>query len=361
MLLKSLGDSSNLFDPHSSFTIADHYAALRRPYVFETPIPVDIFIDYGCAFQLRFVPNIDERNVASITRTAEGFNILLDDGESVQTERVVIAVGIRAFTYVPELLAALPEEFVTHSADYGAVDALLGKKVAVLGSGASAIDLAAALYERGVDTSIISRRQNICFQSPPGAQKFHHKLLYPDTPIGGGWDLWLYANAPQLFHLLPERTRFWLVATTLGAAPGWFMTERVLGRIPIILGHRLEHAEIADGRVRLRLASLDGTRIDFIADRIVAATGFRIDTERLGFLSRGLKDEIATERGAPVLSGNFESSAKGLYFIGAATAPSFGPVMRFVVGAGYTMRRIAAALGGSTIGAKRSLPVLVKD
>ena len=30
------------------------------------------------------------------------------------------------------------------------------------------------------------------------------------------------------------------------------MSERILGHIPIISGHRLEHAEISQGRVQLK-------------------------------------------------------------------------------------------------------------
>jgi len=36
----------------------------------------------------------------------------------------------------------------------------------------------------------------------------------------------------------------------------------------------------------------------------------------------------------------------GLRIVGPATAMSFGPMFRFVVGAGYTARTIADSLGG---------------
>ncbi len=355
MLLKSLGASANLFDPANEFTVANYCADHHLSYAEQIPIPVDIFVNYAAAFQRHFVPDVDERQVVSIARDAGGFRIRLDDGRSLSTANVVIAVGIREFAYVPEVLGALPAEFVTHSVDYGPIDARLGQKVVVIGSGASAIDLAAALDEQAIDVSVISRRPVLSFQSPPRPTKLHHRLRSPDTPIGGGWDLWFYANAPQLFRLLPERLRFRLVATSLGPAPGWFMTERVLGRIAITSGHRLERAEIEGGRVRLETLSLDGARVEFTADHVVAATGYRVDISRLGFLSPALTNEIATAVGAPVLSRNFESSAKGLYFIGAATAPSFGPVMRFVVGAGHTVRRVTAALARSADSRARPL------
>ena len=186
--------------------------------------------------------------------------------------------------------------------------------------------------------------------------------MAPDTPIGGGWALWFYANAPQLFRLLPEATRFRIVSNALGPSPGWFMTERVRGRIPILSGQRLANAEIVDGRVKLTNISADGERREMTFDKVVAATGFRIDLSRLSILERGLRDAIATSGGAPVLSGSFETSVKGCYFIGATTAPCFGPVMRFVAGAGFTVRKVAAALKRSPVMAHQApQPELVKS
>ena len=46
--------------------------------------------------------------------------------------------------------------------------------------------------------------------------------------------------------------------------------------------------------------------------------------------------------GAPVLSPDFETSMPGLHVIGPASADSFGPVSRFVFGAIYPARRLAA-------------------
>jgi hypothetical protein len=44
--------------------------------------------------------------------------------------------------------------------------------------------------------------------------------------------------------------------------------------------------------------------------------------------------------GTPILSSNFESSIPGLYFVGIAAANSFGPVMRFAFGAGFSAKRL---------------------
>ena len=48
--------------------------------------------------------------------------------------------------------------------------------------------------------------------------------------------------------------------------------------------------------------------------------------------------------GAPAPSSSFEASAPDLYFIGLASAYSFGPVMRFLDGANYSARRLVGHL-----------------
>ena len=49
-----------------------------------------------------------------------------------------------------------------------------------------------------------------------------------------------------------------------------------------------------------------------------------------------------------MLSSSFESSVPGLYFTGLAAANSFGPVMRFAFGAGYTSRHLSEMIAKST-------------
>jgi hypothetical protein len=53
-----------------------------------------------------------------------------------------------------------------------------------------------------------------------------------------------------------------------------------------------------------------------------------------------LKQSIAREGGAPVLDSRFETSVPGLFIVGIASAPTFGPVMRFMFGA----KHVAPAL-----------------
>jgi len=66
------------------------------------------------------------------------------------------------------------------------------------------------------------------------------------------------------------------------------------------------------------------------ADHVVAATGYRVDTQKLTFLGDRIQAGLGRVAGAPALSRNFESTVPGLYFVGTSAANSFGPMLRFV-------------------------------
>ena len=88
----------------------------------------------------------------------------------------------------------------------------------------------------------------------------------------------------------------------------------------------------------------DGAQHEIFADHIIAATGFRPDLRRLGFMDANLRGQIAHLEHTPRLSDQFETSVPGLYVLGVLAANIFGPLMRFMVGAEYATPRVAAHL-----------------
>ena len=124
------------------------------------------------------------------------------------------------------------------------MDTLVGRKVLVIGGGASAVDLAWSLFQRGADVSLVFRRPEINFHPEPPPRNWYSAMRSPDSPIGGGWKLFFYSHAPHIFRLLPEMTRQRIVATTLGPFPGWFMTARVPGQVPMLGGLQVMGTEV---------------------------------------------------------------------------------------------------------------------
>jgi hypothetical protein len=69
--------------------------------------------------------------------------------------------------------------------------------------------------------------------------------------------------------------------------------------------------------------------------------------------------ELAHVDGAPRLSRNFETSVPGLYVIGPAAANSFGPMLRFAAGAGFTSRRLSRHIAAVQTSRSRRRPAAV--
>jgi hypothetical protein len=110
------------------------------------------------------------------------------------------------------------------------------------------------------------------------------------------------------------------------------------------LGCTPQSAEIQNGKVLLHLRNADGSQRELRTDHVIAATGYKVDMERLTFVSPEIRSKIKVVNGTPLLSSSFESSVSGLYFVGVAAANSFGPVMRFAFGAGFAARRITRTM-----------------
>ena len=348
MMLKSDGSSSDLSEPEGHLTLKE-FCGQRRFEHHDTqkPVPLDTFIEYGLAFQRRFVPMVEPRLLVSLARSSNNFSLRFADGEVVAARRVIVAVGIIPFRWMPGFLGGLPPELLSHSSQFGTVDHFRGKAVAVLGAGASALDLAALLHEQGAETSVIARRAELDFHSFPASRAVWRRVLRPNTGIGLGWRLRIFSDAPQVFRALPQKVRRHQVSTLLGPSGGWFMKDRILGRVQLLTGRTTQKALIRNGRVHLSLSTSDGRQSEIAADHVIAATGYRIDLRQLKFLTTETLARIRSVENEPLLSANFESTVPGLFFVGPMSMSSFGPVTRFVYGAKYTAFRIVGHLARS--------------
>jgi hypothetical protein len=348
MSLKSEGFASRLYDPAGAMTLERYCREVGQPYAHVgIPVPIETFIAYGLAFQQRLLPNLQQQNITSIKRTDGGFDVTAEDGERVRARRVVVAAGIAHFAYVPPVLADLPSELMTHSSKHADLSGFRGRKVAVVGAGASAVDLAALLHEIGAHVELVARAKAIAFHDPPMEPRpLMQRIMRPRSTIGLGWRSRLCVDAPWLFRMMPESFRHRVVRAHLGPAPGWFVRDKVVGRFPAHLGVSVSSAEVRGNQVRLSLGR-NGTAHEIDVDHVIAGTGYRVSLPRLRFLDSELLREIRVAAETPVLGPSFESSVPGLYFVGPASANCFGPLARFACGAEFTARRISAHLAAT--------------
>jgi thioredoxin reductase len=360
MMLKSDGFASNIYDPENAFTLERFCAERGIEYADAgTPVRLETFASYGLAFKDRMVPELEDKLVVGVDRLRGGFHLQLADGETVHARSVVLAVGITHFDYVPENLAHLPAEFLSHSARHHEVEPFRGRHVVVIGAGSSALDLAGLLHEVGAHVELVSRRKELKFHSQPTGRPRSHweQIRHPQSGLGPGIRSRFFANAPLAFHCLPERFRVEAVRRTLGPSGGWFIRDKVIGKVPLHLGCTPQGVEVQNGKVKLSIRSTEGGEREIVSEHIIAATGYKVDLERLTFLNPEIRAQLQTVNGSPALSSSFESSVAGIYFVGIAAANSFGPVMRFAFGAGFAARRITQAMTRAFVESPTTAPV----
>ena len=361
MMLKSDGFASNLYDPSGSFTLKKFCSEKGIEYSdLSLPVRLETFSAYGLAFKDRLVPELDERMVVSLDRVSDGFRLELADGEKLNARRVILAVGITHFDYVPETLSHLSSEFVTHSYRHQNLEPFKGRSVAVLGGGASAIGLVGLLKEIGAQPTLIARQKTLEFHDMLPVDKprsLWERIRRPQSGLGPGLKSRFFADAPQWFHYLPEFLRIEAVRRSLGPAGHWYSRDKVVGQLPLLLGCEMKRAVASDQKVKLTIQNADGTQQEVITEHVIAGTGYKVDIDRLKFLSHEIRSRVKTVSKTPVLSSNFESSIPGLYFVGIAAANSFGPVMRFAFGANFAARTLTKTVSHALSSSRASVSV----
>lgn len=356
MFLKSEAFASNLSDPQRGYTLKRFCTENGIEYGDSTdkgpPVSLETFTAYGLWFQKQLVPDVEDRAVVGLEQSAKGFLLRLDDGDTVTARRVIVAIGTTYFAYVPESLSHLPSDLLSHASEHHDLSRFRGRDVSVLGGGASALDLAALLHGVGATVRLIARQSSLSWSTkiyrPPW------RRWYPLCGLGGGGKSILRGakkrfceHAPMLFRHLPTQARVQINLTLLPPSGAWPIRQCV-EQLPLLLGHVLKRAEARDTSVHLRLIAPDGAEREVWTDHLIAATGYRLDLRKLTFLNEPLRLRLRSIGSAPILSANFESSIPSLFFVGLASANTFGPVMRHTLGARYTARRLSWHLARST-------------
>ena len=162
--------------------------------------------------------------------------------------------------------------------------------------------------------------------------------MFPWTDVGSPPFNQVIAR-PALFRSLPAVARVSIDRRTMRASVAAWLKPRIDG-VRLSTSRTVVHAEPRNHHIGLVLDDASVRKFD----HVVLATGFRINLARLSFLNRELLAAIRRTAGYPHLNYGFESSVKGLHFIGATAAYSFGSVTRFVAGTTYSAAALSAAI-----------------
>jgi FAD-dependent urate hydroxylase len=346
MVLKSERFASSLWDPQRRYTLRRYCAALGLPYrPVGSPLPREQFLEYAEWFrqQTRIEPR--DFKVSSLRRVPGGFGVQLEDGSSFTSRQVILATGHMAFRVLPPELAHLPEPLVLHSTAIGDVRRYAGRDVCLIGAGQSALETAALLHECGARVQVLVRRQRIEWNAPSRARPLLARMVNPDAGVASGWKSLAISELPRVFRrCFPPEKRHRFVALSYGASGAWWLRERVEGHIAVRLGASVSSVEALGDGVRLRVRDATGASV-IDAQHVIAGTGFRVNIDRLGYLEASLARAIDREAaGVPALDARFETSVPGLFIVGVASAPVFGPIMRFMYGAKHVAPVLARCL-----------------
>ena len=101
--LKSYCFGANISTPTPGFSFAD-YSKPRGLETFE-PCSIEDFSAYGHWFQKLNVPWVESVDVVLVAREADGFAVVLANGERFIANRVVIATGLTCFDHTPPVLS----------------------------------------------------------------------------------------------------------------------------------------------------------------------------------------------------------------------------------------------------------------
>lgn len=363
MYLKSQGFASNLSDPGGTHTLAAFCRQEGLHYAdYGVPVSLQTFISYGRWFQQHHAPDVEELLVDDLRAEGGEYELTLSDGERVRARKVVVASGVEHFSRVPEAVSGLPAHVSSHSSAHVDLGVFSGHEVIVLGAGQSALETAALLNEAGASVRLVARRPKVSWNGLPldPNRPLLRRLREPEAGLGSGWSTWFYSCQPSLYRRLPVSTRVRLARTAMGPAGAWWLRRRVEGQVPLLLNHAVRWAEPDVDGVRMGLEGPGGRAVELRADHVISATGYRPDLTRLPFLSAQLRGRLRMLDDTPDVDADFQSSVAGLYFVGPAVTPTFGPVMRFVYGADYAVRAVTASLvpgssrrAGAVEGARR--------
>ena len=344
MILRSPYVASNIADPERSLTLDGYQERTLRQL--PQPVALEQFVDYGRWFQQQAVPttHVDRRRVLRVERNGH-FRLDLADGDTVRAGRTIVAAGVMPFAWTPRVFRALPAELATHSSTHRDLGRFRGKRVIVIGGGQSALESAALLHELGADVEVLVRRDRIYFLRR--ARGFLHRLgpitqaLFAPAEVGPAGVSRL-VSTPDLYRRLPRSLQDRFTVRSLRPAGAAWLQERLVG-VPMTFDATVVEAREQAGRVELTLADTSRRH----ADHVLLATGYRVDVTGYDFLPDALLQRIARVGGYPRLRRGFESSVPKLHFLGAPSAWSFGPLMRFVAGTEFAAPALTRAVVGS--------------
>jgi cation diffusion facilitator CzcD-associated flavoprotein CzcO len=349
MILKSEPFASNLSAPEHSYTLESFHRSRGTSYKpIGSPVSLEDFLAYGHWFRQQTGVEVVDATLTNLVQESDGFHLSFADGSLIWARRVILATGYLAYWQMPPVLQGFSGELISHSSVHRNLSKFSRKDVTIVGRGQSALETAALLHELGANVRVLARAANVIWADDPNVPRSVFKRLrYPEAALGPGWRSLIVSELPRVFRQLPAQTRHDYVLTSWGPFGGWWLKERVVGRVPLLTSHTIARVVERGGRLRLTVQGPE-KMVEVETDHVITGTGYQVDLGRLQYLDPSLQTRIKTFERVPVLDQAFQSSVPGLHFVGVTSAQSFGPVMRFAYGSKHAATFLTRHLRKST-------------
>lgn len=341
--LKSLGFATSICVPQPGQSFPEW--CRRHGLEDVEPCSMESFAAYGMEIQRRFVPDLEPDQVVMVRSAGKHrFEVTLSNGDVVHARNIVSATGLSELAYTPEVLAGLGQH-LTHTYTLYSYSHFAGKRVAVIGAGASAIEAAALVHEAGGQPHLLVRGPHATFNTRGAPDRpLMKRILTPDSVLGAGLKNWVLQSLPWAFYFIPKQHRTRLAHGWLPPTAPWWIQGRFEGKVKVKLRTAVVSAKPVGAEVILGLRTEGVPDYHMSFDHVVAGTGYTLDVDRLSYLDAGVRQRILRIDSSPALSLRFESSLPGMYFVGPLSALNFGPIFRFVAGARFAAPAVAARL-----------------
>ena len=322
-------------DPLDVHTIESFLVSRGQTTAEIEPLSLDFYLEYADWFQTQKGIVAQPWVVQRVDRDAENdrFVVRTNTGEIIEARNVALAPGFRYFPNIPEeLKSRLPAGRYEHTCEFVDFSSAANQRYLIVGGRQSAFEWAALLLEAGAQAVYISHRHD----SPAFAVSDWTWVepLVDRMNEDPNWFRRLSQEEKDTFN-----RRLWAEGR-LKLEP-WLEPRIRDDRVRVL--PRTEIVACVEQGEEVIVTLSDGAEI--FCDRIVLATGYKVDIGRVPFLAAGnVLAELETRNGFPVLDEQFQTSVPGLFITSMPATQDFGPFFGFTVSVRASARLICKAV-----------------
>ncbi len=309
------------FDSVGGHSIEDYLSGMPSSGSNDRALSSQFLLDYAEWFWRQKRINVLEKTVMRLNRKEDSFLALLDDGTEIKSARVVVALDMGQFPYLPKRLIRLfKQDRYEHTGKISDMAPLQGKRCLIVGNMRSVFEWSALLHENGARAVHISMNQ-----SGPQVEEsdwsWLNDLIDDADPNPAKFKSMSETEKAEINH------RIWLEGRGK-IEPS--VKRRIKENATWIWPHGkiMQCWEHPDGSLKILLDCGDRLTIDFV----LFATGYKVDTSSIPFIANGnILNDLEILNGYPKLDGTFQSNLPGLFFTSYPAARDFGEFFAYTM------------------------------